>query len=411
MNKQKLVIKVLCNWKEDISETFEKKNPIDSNIKFISPTSETEPDCYLIMNKAIQPFIPKKSIVFHVEPKGYIDRLGVWKYPPKEFFLDVRDHSTYPNYFEWHLGMTYNELMTKSIPKTKVLSTIVSDKEFDVGHLFRLNFLRYLEKYNEENNNNLPIDIYGTNHLKTCIRSLPEEENKNDGILDYKYHFQAENNSEQNYITEKLWDCILAECVCFYWGCPNVGEYVNPACYILMKSDDFPYNLVTIQNAIKNDEWSKRIGIIRSEKKRLLETYNITTIIRDTLRSREINVYVVCNNHKMILKVKNSRLFTLCKMIYTNSVIALSWNNPKIINRNVMNIENVEKGSYVLHLHKDEPYLLDNYEKCLKILGMNNVGRIRHSEEKAYWERTEAPRASARAERTDLPESSKLIFI
>ena len=40
----------------------------------------------------------------------------------------------------------------------------------------------------------------------------------------YKYVFSCENNSEKNYATEKIWEPILFECLCFYWGCPNLEE-------------------------------------------------------------------------------------------------------------------------------------------------------------------------------------------
>ena len=31
-------------------------------------------------------------------------------------------------------------------------------------------------------------------------------------------------------LPEKIWDSIMAECVCFYVGCPNIQDWVDPAC-------------------------------------------------------------------------------------------------------------------------------------------------------------------------------------
>jgi hypothetical protein len=36
-----------------------------------------------------------------------------------------------------------------------------------------------------------------------------------------------ENNFERNYITEKLWEPILCETLVFYYGCPNITDYIN----------------------------------------------------------------------------------------------------------------------------------------------------------------------------------------
>ena len=49
----------------------------------------------------------------------------------------------------------------------------------------------------------------------------------------YKFALCYENVSDQpGWITEKIFDCMRADCVPIYWGAPNVTEYVDPAAFI-----------------------------------------------------------------------------------------------------------------------------------------------------------------------------------
>ena len=90
------------------------------------------------------------------------------------------------------------------------------------------------------------------------------------GLLPYKYHFAAENNSEYGYATEKIWEPILCETLCFYWGCPNLHEYIDPQSYVQLPLDNFEESLKIVKQAIEEDWWSQRIDIIRREKQKIL---------------------------------------------------------------------------------------------------------------------------------------------
>lgn len=43
------------------------------------------------------------------------------------------------------------------------------------------------------------------------------------------FHFSIiiENNTQENYFTEKLLDCFLCKTVPIYWGCPNIGDFFS----------------------------------------------------------------------------------------------------------------------------------------------------------------------------------------
>ena len=94
---------------------------------------------------------------------------------------------------------------------------------------------------------------------------------KNGGLLQYKYTFNAENHSIRNYYTEKLIDGILAECLVFYWGCPNVKDYIDERAYVQLELVDFEKDYQTVQKAINEDWHSQRLPYIREAKKKILD--------------------------------------------------------------------------------------------------------------------------------------------
>jgi hypothetical protein len=97
-----------------------------------------------------------------------------------------------------------------------------------------------------------------------------------------------ENTFEKNLITEKLWDPILCECLCFYYGCPNVNDYVDPNAFVLLDITDFEKSYQIIKQAVSEDWWSQRIDIIRKEKHRLLTELSFFPTI-DKIINNNIN--------------------------------------------------------------------------------------------------------------------------
>ena len=117
------------------------------------------------------------------------------------------------------------------------------------------------------------IDIYNwdNNHNFNNYRGgLDHYINKSKGVLPYKYYFMVENNFEENFVTEKLWEPILCESLVFYYGCPNVSKYINPLAYVQLDIHDFEKSYQIIKQAIEEDWWSQRLDIIREEKKKIL---------------------------------------------------------------------------------------------------------------------------------------------
>jgi hypothetical protein len=57
--------------------------------------------------------------------------------------------------------------------------------------------------------------------------------NKWDVLPKYKFSLCYENNSDHlGLVTEKIFDCMRADCVPIYWGAPNITEYVDSGAFI-----------------------------------------------------------------------------------------------------------------------------------------------------------------------------------
>lgn len=290
-----LTIKPLCNWESSL-ELFNdfKRFSKDNNGKwnsFVLDPHTSNPDYYLVINSTPERFDPSKTIWFCMEPK--METHPGWS----QFCAMMNNanpiyngsHSLQMNNIEWHLSKTYKELCEEEPTRPlkiydKVLSVVVSDRCVDEGHKLRLDLIKDLDKRTDLG---FDIHIYGkckSLNFKNYKGELPRA-TKDDGIFPYKYHFNAENHSYENYITEKFTDGIIGETLFFYWGCTNTEKYYDKNSFInlSLKPEDREQDILTLKQAILNDEWSKRIDIIRKEKQKMYKVYNMYPRIESIL--------------------------------------------------------------------------------------------------------------------------------
>ena len=220
---------------------------------------DENPDYWVIINSPPPDvyYDASRTILFQMEPnmKSRPDIWGEWSNPRKEDFLKVIDHDNDYNNVEWHISTTFDFLKTQPIQKDvsldKRVSTILSNKYKDEGQVKRIDFVKYIE-------NDVDVDVFGSNQFehKNYKGTLPYHQKEN-GLFPYRYTFNCENNSIDNYFSEKLVDAILSECLCFYWGCPNVGKWIDERAFIRLDMNDFDKSREIIQQSIKNDEWPR----------------------------------------------------------------------------------------------------------------------------------------------------------
>jgi hypothetical protein len=184
----------------------------------------------------------------------------------------------------------YNELSKPVQNKKKLISVITSLKGFTQGHKDRINFVKKLKLHFGDE-----IDVFGN--------GINGFEDKWDTLRDYKYHIVIENSSFEDYWTEKLADCYLAECFPFYHGCKNINKYFDNKSFKTIDINDFEKTIKIIENGLKEDLHNKNIVDIRKAKTLILNKYNIFPMLVEQLKTNSLK------SRKEIVKMKHENRY------------------------------------------------------------------------------------------------------
>lgn len=295
-------VKVLCNWASP-SAIRDNLNIMSqgcykwNNIKLVL---DDDPDYFVVINSPLpgDKFIPEKTIIFHMEP--YMDTnnknlWGEWANPDPAKFFKVYTHKVSYNNIIWHLSTSYSDLQKMTIVKDEkynnIISTVLSCKYQDPGHIKRIDFVKFLEK------NNVPVHVYGDNKwdYKDYKGGLPYGV-KDKGMFPYKYVFNCENNDIKNYFTEKLVDGILAECLVFYSGCYNISEFIDERAYVRLELSNFEEDCKKVQKAIEDNLWEQRLPYIKESKRKILEYLQFFPRLERILTNNEDKEYETVKN-------------------------------------------------------------------------------------------------------------------
>ena len=354
-------IKMLCNWthSENLCKEWSNmcEDPVNfrwKNYQLVWSDNKDEIDYYVIINSPPRDayFDPLKTIVFQMEPwvndptKNWgVKTWGQWAEPDPSKFLAVRGRkTTHHNNAFWQLELTYKELFEMDPVRNKqhTISSICSSKYFDEGHIARIDLLKYIEQKNDPN---VQIDIYNADNNHNFINykgPVSPYVDKSKGMLSYKYYFMMENNYEENFITEKIWEPILCESLVFYYGCPNVTDYIDARAFVLLDPNDFEKSYQIIKQAIEEDWWSQRIDVIRQEKRKILNELSFFPTI-DKILMR-------CNNNITIIVARYNENVTWSKQF--DNVIIYNKGEKLEDGYNEISLENVgREAPHILYIY------------------------------------------------------------
>ena len=274
-DNNKIRVFLCCNWSSskelcDLWNKMSKGNFEWNNIQIVW----SEPYDYVcIINRPSDDLKidTTKSILFRMEPNMETNEMWgeEWKNPKADEFLFCGYHNLHLNNVEWHLSKTYNQLLNEEIIKNNeignILSSVLSDKYNDPGHIKRVDFMKFLEK------KGINTHIYGGNRFiwNNYKGSLPSHQ-KDEALFPYKYTFNCENFSIKNYCSEKFYDAILAECLVFYSGCYNIRDYIDNKAFVYLELSNFEKDYETVKRAIEENWWEQRLPYIKEAKKKIL---------------------------------------------------------------------------------------------------------------------------------------------
>ena len=185
--------------------------------------------------------------------------------------------------------LNYNDFKAMdTIPKTKELSVICSNKTMTSGHTQRLDFLERVVSHFGSS-----IDVFGGNYGHI--------EDKWEALSPYKYTIVMENSQFKHYWTEKVSDAFLAATFPFYWGCPNLGDYFPCESF---QSIDFehPEEAITIiSNSLALNTYDVALPFIRHSRELVLDRHNlfpvVTTLLHQISSSQPSSVCIRPEEH------------------------------------------------------------------------------------------------------------------
>lgn len=302
-NKIKVI--PLTNWCNPVEfmAQLNKFKPKNTNIEF----SLQQPDFALVVNSTNVETNPSRTLYYMMEPNGEtLFKSYLSKFNAESQLLFKGYHKHHLQLQEYWISKSVSELQQLEIKKDTeledVLSVCISDRYVDPGHKYRIDLIKECERLEKEGTLGFKLHIYGkcsSLGFRNYKGQLPEKD-KTTGLFKYKYHFNAENHSIDNYITEKFNDALMSECYLFYYGATNANKYFGD-CFTAL-SGDIQEDINTIRKCIKSREYETKINAIRSVKQSSLVEQNIFHRLESTiiLSSKTVFLHVFDYEQKQL---------------------------------------------------------------------------------------------------------------
>ena len=182
------------------------------------------------------------------------------------------DFAPTPNYMPaiWYHANSFRELEQMPVPeKVKACSWITSGINRTENHRKRLNFLNQVQQ------TGLEIDLYGRG-LPNGVKSGGELKNKWYGMAPYYYNLAIENYADNDwYVSEKMWDSLLAWCLPIYYGGSAADRLLPPGSFLRLPSLD-EKGVAYIRDAIATpDAWYEAKEAIAEARQIILHKLNL----------------------------------------------------------------------------------------------------------------------------------------
>jgi len=203
--------------------------------------------------------------------------------PYAGYISGADDYAPQPDYMPaiWYHSNSFRELADQPPPpKVKPCSWITSGVNRTANHLRRLDFLRAVQ------NAHVNCDIYGLD-LPPWVKAQGELKNKWHGMAPYHYNLAIENYADNDwYVSEKLWDALLAWCLPIYYGGSAADKLLPKESFLRLPSLD-AQGLAYIQEVTANpDLWQERQGAIAEARQIILHELNLLPWLHKFINNR-----------------------------------------------------------------------------------------------------------------------------
>ncbi|MBE9008181.1 glycosyltransferase [Fortiea sp. LEGE XX443] len=208
------------SWLEQLRK--KQKNP-EININSLLRGVNKERVIYLMREPPLDEVVEKHKKTYQAAQKycGYVSG-------PDDF-------APIPEYMPaiWYHSNSFQDLNEMPPPKKVApCSWITSGINRTNNHRQRLSFLQSMQS------SEIKFDLYGRD-LPASAKSQGELGNKWYGMAPYYYNLAIENYADNNwYVSEKLWDALLAWCLPIYYGGSAADKLLPPGSFLRLPSLD-----------------------------------------------------------------------------------------------------------------------------------------------------------------------------
>jgi hypothetical protein len=166
--------------------------------------------------------------------------------------------------------------------KRFAVSYLTSSKTMCAGHYFRY------EIYNSLSPSIGDLEV--TKYMSNCGGNHPDIkpvlECKRPLLYPYQYSIVMENGRRNNWITEKLLDCLLSRTIPIYWGAPNVGEYFDQRGILTFENVDALHGIL---KGLTPEFYQTKLEAIDHNLHEAMKYVDIHARINDEIRRRLID--------------------------------------------------------------------------------------------------------------------------
>ncbi len=238
---------------------------------------QQRPQSKLTIHKLLD-HIPKERIIYLLREPPLKEIVARNKHNYQEaqkycgYVSGPDDFAPTPDYMPaiWYHGNSFRELNEMPPPKKiEMCSWITSGISRTANHRQRLQFLQSLQA------NNIKFDLFGRN-LPEWAQTRGKIGNKWYAMAPYYYNLAIENYADNNwYVSEKLWDALLAWCLPIYYGGSAADKLLPPGSFLRLPSlDEKGINYIQEMTATP-DAWYEAKDAIAEARQIILHKLNL----------------------------------------------------------------------------------------------------------------------------------------
>lgn len=205
-------------------------------------------------NKVIALLLEPPTVVPH-----YYDRSKHFAFG--KIYIMFDDWVDNKTYFKLYYPQTTLDMIKKTIPfNQKKFCTMIAGRKQST-HQLSLYKAREKTIHFFEQQHPAEFDLYGHNWNSVEFPSYKGATiSKIETLQHYKFCICYENmRNSQGYITEKIFDVLIAGSIPIYWGAQNVGSYIDTSCFISRDNFESEEKLYSFLTSITEPEYENYI--------------------------------------------------------------------------------------------------------------------------------------------------------